>query len=169
MGAVARKYRWEGRVSPKLAVAGILICTCLSWGVRLLEDYRPIMDRSLVSNTYLTPTHLLGAMCYLLLFAGMRVPERMKRVIALAAPGTFAVYLLNCNGLIWDRFVVGCYASLGQKPLPVMVLAVLGSAAAFVLLALAADWLRQQLFRLLRVKSRVHRLGDSLFRVKEKN
>ena len=30
----------------------------------------------------------------------------------------------------------------------------------------AADWVRQQLFRLLRVKSRVHRLADRLFRAK---
>ena len=36
----------------------------------------------------------------------------------------------------------------------------------FVLLAVLADMLRQQMFRLLRVKSRVHRLADRLFRAK---
>ena len=168
IGAVAKKYRWESLISPKLAVAGIVVSACLSWGVRLLEDYRPFMDRSLVDNTYLTPTHLCGALCYLLLFAGMRIPDWMKKGIALAAPGTFAVYLLNCNRLIWNRFVVSQFAGLAAEPLPVMLLGVVGGAVVFVLLAVLADMLRQQLFRLLRIKKRVRCLADRLALGKEK-
>lgn len=163
MGAIAKKLGWEKRFSPGVLVAGIVICACLSWGLRLLEEFHPLFESRRIASTYLAPTHVCSAMLYLLLFANMKLPERAKKWIAFAAPGTFAVYLLNCNGLIWDRFVLNRHGYLAGEPLYEMVLAVLAGSAGFVVFAVVADALRQRLFHLLRVRQRTQRFADFLY------
>ena len=164
MGAVMKKYSWEKRVSPAFSLGGIALCALLSCGLKLLEQRWPLLDRSLVSSTYLTPTHVCSAVLYLLLFAGMTVPKWLRKVTAFAAPGAFAVYLLNCNSFIWDRFVVNRFGFLAERTLGEMVLTVLGTSAAFVLVSVTADALRQKLFRLLGVKKHAQNVTDGCYR-----
>lgn len=164
MGAIIKKYHWEKRFPPRLAIAGIFLCALLSWGLKLAEDRLPFLSRSLVEATYLTPTHVFSAIFYLILFADFKLPCWLKKFVSFAAPGAFAVYLLNCNPLIWGKFVVNQFRFLGQRSPFELLFTVLGISAGFVIVSVSLDVLRQKLFRLLKVKDYSQKFADGCYK-----
>lgn len=101
--------------------------------------------------SYLNPFQLLNAVCFVELFSRIRCSRGfVRRAVGVLSPLTFGVYLLHVHVTFFGR-LKGKMAFVTGKPLPLTLLITLGVALAIYLLASLIDWLRLQLFRLVRV------------------
>lgn len=101
---------------------------------------------------FTSPTVLAASVCLMGFFARLRVGDAAARVLKALSPLSFGVYLVHVQPLVWEHVMKGRFAALAEKPLAAMVLCILSAALAIFLLALAADAVRQLLFRALRVE-----------------
>lgn len=103
---------------------------------------------STVTEKYIFPGHVLSAVAYVLLFSRLRFGSLFGKLITLAAPGAFAVYLINTQQFVWNGYMFNHFAAwAGNSPLGIVVRVAL-TALGFTLASLVIDWLRRQLFRL---------------------
>lgn len=161
MGAIMKKCGFGAGLSQKKAFAGIVICTLLSWLWVLYENRAGyLFSGSLVCEIYLTPTYLISAMLHVLLFSRLQVPNSIKKWIRFAAPGAFAVYLINCHNSVLDAYVRFRFQWLGALPVLEFVSWTLLISVVFVAACLCADFLRQKLFGILRVKALAQKVMD---------
>lgn len=153
LGAIMKKCSFGSGLSSKAVCLGIAVCNVLSVLCKLWENKHGfLLGHSLVEQTYLAPTHLLGAMLHIVLFSRLKLTQRQKKWLSVAAPGAFAVYILNCHPVIMENMITDRFAHLAEASLPVLILWILGFSAMFVMVSLAIDWLRRKLFELLKVK-----------------
>ena len=122
----------------------ILAVTALTWLSRLYWTEKLV--------AYTSPTVLCAAILAVAVFSRIPVGRRMEKLIAFAAPGAFSVYILNCQRQVWNLVMHNRFAFLAEKPAAVMLLSTLLFAFLFVAGAVLCDWVRQQLFRLLRLR-----------------
>ena len=154
IGAIMKKTGIGSRVPPLASLGSILVLTGISFliGRRLIEG--SLLDIPLSTNMvyrYVFPCHILSAIFHVLLFSRLKLGKLAEKLIAFAAPGAFAVYILNMNRYIWKFYPTPPFVSwAGSSPLGVIARAVAFSAL-FVAVSLIADYCRRQLFRLLLV------------------
>lgn len=108
-------------------------------------------DVKSVTGKYINPLLVVFDICLFALFARIEFRGRaFKRLLSFTAPLTFTVYLLHLHPVVWeflkDRLLfIGNFSSWTLLPF------VLALALAVFIAGVAIDWLRLQLFRLLRV------------------
>lgn len=82
----------------------------------------------------------------------------MSKLVRFFAPLSFSVYIIQCQGLVWNRVLVGCAARYAQMHPAVMALAVLGIVAAIYTVCTMIDFFREKLFSVLGIKKRIYAL-----------
>lgn len=148
LGSFLKKCRAGERLTPLLGLLQIFLLITLTWLCQFLTD-DPLMHE-LVS--YTSPTILLTAMIFVVLFSRLRLPKAAAAFVRFAAPGAFAAYLLNNQRDMWSFGMKQRFVFLAEGSPLRLVLVTLSFSLGFVLLAVTLDKLRQLLFRLLRVQ-----------------
>lgn len=116
-------------------------------------EFTGITVGSQMVETYVYPGHLLIAICYVLLFARLKTGKSLKRFTAFAAPGAFAVYLINTQRFVWNGYMADHFASwASSSPLGIAV-RVAVTAFLFVSVSLVVDFFRRCIFALFQKKS----------------
>jgi len=105
--------------------------------------------------SYTSPTVLISSICYVLLFSRFNINGLFKKVIAFAAPGAFAAYIINNHFFIWRNLMDGRFASLANKNFVFMLFVVINFSAGFLVLSVFADKIREYFFSALRIKKAV--------------
>lgn len=101
--------------------------------------------------SYLNPLQLLNAVCLLGIFSRMQCRAGLlRRTVGVLAPLTFGVYVIHVHATFFDRLEDAMTFVLQESPLCALGIT-LGVAVVIYLGCSAVDWLRLQLFRLLRV------------------
>lgn len=152
VGAILRKTDLGSRIHPTTAFLGIVGVFLIAFVMRNLSAWwcYPLRSESaLVVDTYIFPGHLLIAILYTVLFAQLRPGKPLWKFAAFAAPGAFAVYLINTQHFVWFGYMGGHFAPWASlSPVEIGVRVML-TAVVFTLVSLGIDWLRRQLFRCL--------------------
>ncbi len=104
----------------------------------------------LVNNTSLTI--LIASLSLLLLFERLHTSRKANKLIRLFAPASFSVYLIHANPLVWDHFLVQRFAKYAEYSLWGEILLVLLTALAIYLLCSLIDFLREGIFKVLKLK-----------------
>lgn len=156
LGAILKKCGIGRGVRPITAFAGIFILCVAGWAWKIYGTTLRIGDITLFKESFeqhTSPNVLLVAVLYVVGFSGLEFKSPVwKRIIRFAAPGAFAVYLLNNQQFIWETLFVGQFARLGQGSVYALFGHVMVFSCGFVAAALLLDHLRQRLFRVLRVR-----------------
>lgn len=100
---------------------------------------------------YTSPTLYIGSVALLSLFVRIRLTGRWARAAAVISPLTFGVYLFHVHPLVYDRIIYLSMVPFGGLTAPALVGVLLAVCLGVYALCLVLDWLRLQLFRLLRV------------------
>lgn len=155
LGAVMRKCQIGQNISAGAAFGGIAVCCIIAWLWRIYGPNFTVFDikvtQSLPAN-YLAITNLVAAILHVIAFSKLQFRPVGQKLIAFAAPGAFAVYLLNNQIHVWRNVMTGTFAHLAAEPALPMMMHVLGFAFGFVIMAVLIDWIRQKAFALLHVK-----------------
>ncbi len=161
-------FGWIGRYG--LAVYGA--CMGAAMLSRVLIEAAILRGSTLLPPTWLeqynTPTLYLGSCALLALFSRIRPGRRLAVVVEALCPMTFGVYLIHAHPLIFDRLIYLSLVPHGGRSGPVLLLILLGMAAAVYAVCLLLDWLRLLLFRLLGVHTLMEKLEAALNRLADR-
>lgn len=165
LGASLKKTGMGKELSIPVLIIGILYCTVVSAYLSYKQFYCTFLTLPVSSDalkSYLFPTHVINALCHVLLFQKLRIPQRLQIPVMAAALGTFSVYLINTHPLVWDYVLKGLFQYLLDASILRVVVDIPVFAVGFVMVALGIDWLRRQLFRLLQIPRLSERFVDSV-------
>lgn len=159
LGAAIKKCGIGERVKPYQAGLGILLLGLFTFLYKLHgKQIFMINQDSFIS--YTSPTVLGMAILFVVAFPKIRFSNGAKKIIGFAAPGAFAVYLLNTQPLFFTYVMQDLFRPLAeQSPLKIIVF-VIGFSLLFVIGSLLVDRVRMKLFEICKVKA----IGDLIGR-----
>ena len=169
LGGVLAECGAAERLRSRTALLGYCAAVLLTCGGKLASEYLTLRRTGevLVSSrlvSYTSPTVLAAAVLLLLLFARLRIPPMLKRLLTRAAPASLGVYILHVHPLVFTRCIEGRFAGLAAAPAALMLLEVLGAALAIYLVCTAAELLRARVFLWLKVQERLQTLEQRMRR-----
>ena len=167
MGACMRRFGMRATWPNRRNLVAYGICVLVAWAAWLVITFVTVRvygkpDLQDIVISYTAPLIVASSVALVLFFSRLRLGERYITFVRFFAPLCFGVYLLHVEPLLWTRVIKGAfagYASAKAFLLPVLVLA---TAVGIWLVGSLVDWVRLQLFRLLRVRSLCDRLGSRL-------
>lgn len=119
-------------------------------------------EKPMLLIQHLSPTIVAISMLHIVVFSRLQLGETAKKIIRFAAPGAFAVYLLNANPCFWNYTLHGLFSFLEDEPLILMPITVILFAVAFVTAAVTVDWLRQKLWAVMQIDAACKALDRGL-------
>jgi len=153
-----------------------IITALFSTIARLFLDYSGIMIMGknvnklshFVSN-YNQPLMFISSVCLFLVFMNIKVKgNAAQKIIKFFVPLCFSVYLIHLNqnfGRQWftdENFAKIALFNFGNQNVGLYVLTVLGTSIGIFLICCACDYLRLQLFKLLRIKDISNKLSEKI-------
>lgn len=153
LGGVIQRLDFGRSIRKRSLLVIYVGAVILSWGIKFILEIHPV---SLISSNFLinytAPTMLVCAVALLLLFAKLEFKsEKVKKLIKIASPLAFSVYIIHTNPLIWDYWLSGRYAFAADKTPIVLIGVVLGNAALIYVACSMADMIRLFLFQKLKL------------------
>ena len=151
--------------------AAYLGLSAFSWIFKILvENYtREVYGQAMfgrVFTGYAAPTMFLSAVCLLLLFEGLKLKrEWLRRLVKLASPLAFSVYMIHTHPLVWESLMKGAFSAYRYLHWAALIPAVLLSAALIYTVCSVIDLLRKKLFDVLKVRTGCQRAADAFERL----
>lgn len=115
------------------------------------EATNAAVNKDILMSYYSVTTVVQGIS---LLAIGINLDIKKKtavKLISFFSPLSFGVYLIHTNTWIFNNLIKNCAVSLTQLPAPLMLLSVIGIAAAIFVACCLIDYLRMLLFRALKI------------------
>ena len=111
---------------------------------------------------YHSPTVLIGSVALFSFFVHTDPRGKIsKPLISFFAPTALAVYIIHSHPLLWKYCWKGRTALFAADSAPLMILKVLGLAAAVFLVCAVIERIRMRLFRLLRIDSLIKKADNT--------
>ena len=165
MGGCIRKMQISLSLRGKIACILIYCgCTGISWIYKILVENatrdrlgKAMYGRMLV--TYHAPTIVLCAICLLLLCKDLKIRSAVaRRIIMILSPVSFCVYVIHTHPLIWEYVLKKAFRPYSAYPPALLLVCTIFSALAIYLACSAVAWLREGLFRALKIPARLSRI-----------
>ena len=125
--------------------------------------------------SYISISVLISAVSLLLLFERIHFTAWAIKIISIISPLTFGVYLVHEHTLIREHFIKDRFVWITNYSAPIQVVLIFSVAVAIFIICIAIDYVREFLFKGLRVKNLVTRaenliknkLNHSSYNIKE--
>ena len=154
LGAILKKCEIGKDIRPYKCFIGIVILVFVTWFWKMHATEWSwfnvhVTEKSFV--VYTSPTMLAIAILYVVAFSKLSFHRWFEKLVAFAAPGAFAVYLLNNQYFVSEYGMNLRFAPLASMEPYRIVFTVLGFAVTFVVVAIIIDRTRDKVFHLLHV------------------
>ena len=161
LGASIKKCGLFEKLSNIKLICGIVICTLISFGwyiwVKEISFVNSKWDNYLLSK-YISPTMLMMAVCYLILFKRIKFGEGFKKILRFLSPCVFASYLINTHPVVY-LFMYDLFVPFTKLNILLTILCIVVYAVLFVICACLIDKVRMLLFKLVRLDKLAGLLG----------
>lgn len=157
IGAYIKRYQIFEKKKSKLFLWIYVFCIVTTWLSKFIIE---ILTQNLIGRavggtllvSYISPTILLAGISLLIFFANLEFPSWIERIISIAAPLAFSVYLIHVHPIIWDNIINnGFIHFIGFSPIK-FVISVLGITFVIYIICSLIDKCRVFLFQLFRMK-----------------
>lgn len=155
LGAIIRKCDIGKRFSASAAFAGIVLCCVVSWIWKMYGFEINVMSIKINKDlfvSYLSPTTVFTAILYVILFSKIQLRFITQKILSFAAPGAFAVYLLNDHRFARQYLINERFLYLAESSVWNIFVHTLGIALTYLVVAVVVDHMRQKVFSILKVK-----------------
>lgn len=156
-GGAIKKAELFSKAKAIVMLLMYFVMIALTWLHKLYVDYHNLnfpneekLEALLVK--YTSPTILLSAVFLVAFFSKLKVAPLWAKVIGVIAPVSFGVYLIHENPVVRENIVRKAFVEFPKFGPIKLVLCVLGCALAIYIICGLIDYLRERLFKLLRVK-----------------
>ena len=161
IGGYIKKYGIHIRIQ-KYGMIVFLLCIISTYLVKMgIEYFSNAFNHFHTGNllvNYTSPTILLGAVALLAYFANNELCGGAQGFIRFTASTSFGVYLIHEQPLFREMFVMGRFTGLLTiNPFLAVVIIILVAIVGYMVMS-CIDWLRIQLFKLIRLKPLFNKL-----------
>ncbi len=125
-----------------------------------VRDVIIFKDISLIE--YTSPLILLCSVFLFLAFCQIKTGDRVNKVIAFISPLSFGVYLIHTQKLIWNNLIANRFVSFAEFSTPRLILAVFATAICIFVLCLIIDYIRAQIFKLLKIQKLSAKIDEKI-------
>lgn len=158
IGGYYKKYRPFSKISKTKAFAFFAACILVTWISKIVIDLATLkilgsMRFGDLFVSYASPTILAASFALFMMFENLQI-RRMKKFVSTISQLSFSVYLIHTHPLIFRTVIAGRFANYSAFPAAFMALAVIGTSLSIYAICTSADYIRMQLFKLLRIKQR---------------
>ena len=166
-GGLLHKYEIFKKLKSNKWLLIYIVCSLISWSIRYILESLGLIETGfgLYSfNCYLSPLYFIGGIALFCVFKNIKITKSFSiSVIKFFAPVCFGVYLIHDN-MIVDKYVLAKkFAFLANMdPISMIIGIILVGVGIFVACSLI-DWIRELLFRKLKVKSRLANLEENIY------
>lgn len=161
IGGYLAKYKIEIKksVSALLYLGCVAICWLSQFVLKKIGFSSP--ERL---EAYNSPFVLLMAVFLVLLFANMKLPKIIAKVVSILAPASFAVYLIHLHPLVRNNLLLDAFTKFGQLPTVLVVIFAILATIVIYLLCSGIDYIRLFLFKLFKIKDLSKKLDVYIFK-----
>ncbi|MBE5955800.1 MAG: acyltransferase [Lachnospiraceae bacterium] len=152
IGAWMKKCSIPEKVSNTKAIVCLEICVLLTWTIKIFKESSAFVS-------YVSPTILLVAVCFVVLFSKMQFGSLGKKLIQFFAPAAFGVYLIHVQKTVWSQLMTWRFAYCAQSPVWLLPIQILGNAAFVFILCLLIEKARILLFERFHMNEIVEKAG----------
>ena len=164
IGAIMKKNRIGSRIHPIMAAFSIIL---INTGLLYLNMKCPeitILNLHLnfdiaYNQTYVSPFFVATSILHVALFSKIRTNTFMRKIIAFAAPASFAVYIVNVQECVWLYYMKDRFVSLSASSPAGIIIRTLGFSFLFVLTVVFADFCKRKLFHFLKIDIGLRKLA----------
>ena len=166
-GGLLHKYEIFKKLKSNKWLLIYIVCSLISWSIRYILESLGLIETGfgLYSfNCYLSPLYFIGGIALFCVFKNIKITKSFSiSMIKFFAPVCFGVYLIHDNMLV-DKYVLAKkFAFLANMdPISMIIGIILVGVGIFVVCSLI-DWIRELLFRKLKVKSRLANLEKNIY------
>ena len=166
-GGLLHKYEIFKKLKSNKWLLIYILCSLISWLIRYILESLGLIETGfgLYSfNCYLSPLYFIGGIALFCVFKNIKITKSFSiSMIKFFAPVCFGVYLIHDN-MIVDKYVLAKkFAFLANMdPISMIIGIILIGVGIFVSCSLI-DWIRELLFRKLKVKSRLANLEKNIY------
>ncbi|SEA62612.1 Surface polysaccharide O-acyltransferase, integral membrane enzyme [Oribacterium sp. KHPX15] len=162
IGGIIHKYEIIIKISACKWMLIYIICMLLSWGIRYVLEMNGIIETGfeLYSfNCYLSSLNLIGAVALFCAFSKIRITQKsVISIIRFFSPVCFGVYLIHDNMTVSYYLLVNKFGFLAQQNPAMMTVGVIVIGFTIFIVCSLIDWIRELIFRRLKIKERFCRL-----------
>lgn len=160
-GCYIRKFDCLSHWSVRRALLIYLGCVLAGWLWRWGSETFSVLDNGLLCR-YISPNILLAAVALLAACLKLQAKPALRKVLAVAAPLSFGVYLIHQHPVVLRVILTDRYSFLADRHFSLILLGALAGAALTFCGCAALDWLRLKLFGLLRIGKLSDMLGEGI-------
>jgi surface polysaccharide O-acyltransferase-like enzyme len=179
VGAYLKKYDPLKNFNWWKSLVAFIICVILAFlSKRLIESYAVNERYQLSKHAFLfypSPFIFFEALFLFNLFQHLRLKGGFSKVVSVLSPLTFGVFLVHDNPIIRNKFISEKFAHYVDYPIAKMLFMIFLTALVIFLICILIDFIRSQLFKLIKVKSfsrwlsdKISKLTDFVFNRKDK-
>lgn len=157
IGGYIRKYELHKKISNIKCILIYFCAVLVTFGQKVVTEYVKFIVNGETVNEglfikYTSPTMVICAVSLLCLFAKVDFKDGMKKLTAIFSPFAFSVYLIHTAPFVWSKVMKNRFVLFADFNPIVMILVVFATALGIFALCSLIDFVRVQLFKLLRIK-----------------
>jgi hypothetical protein len=157
IGGYIKKYELYKKISNIKCVLLYFSAVLVTFGQKVITEYVKYSINGKIVNEgmfikYTSPTMVLCAVSLLCLFAKINLKDVVKKVVAFFTPFAFSVYLIHTAPFVWSKVMKNRFVAFAELNPIIMILVVFGTAIAIFIGCSLIDFLRVQIFKLLKIK-----------------
>lgn len=169
LGGIINKCNLFGKMKSWIAMLIYLLMVVITWAERLICDYLNANvaleePAEAVLTNYTSPTIFFAAVFLLVGFTKLKIGKIATKIIAFCAPASFGVYIIHVNPYIWQYFLKNRYTFIAKFGTIKLAIAVVMAVVVIFTVCLFIDILREQLFKLLRIKKLLQKAESKIFK-----
>ena len=166
-GGLLHKYEIFKKLKSNKWLLIYIVCSLISWSIIYILESLGLIETGfgLYSfNCYLSPLYFIGGIALFCVFKNVNITKSSAiSLIKFFTPVCFGVYLIHDNMSFAHFFLDKKFAFLAQMgPISMVIGVILIGLGIFISCSLV-DWIRELLFRKLKVKSRLANLEENIY------
>ncbi len=165
IGAWMKRTNISERISTRNAILIIVICVLISW---LFKDIFTGIFQTALFMTYTSPTVLIIAMSYIVIFSKMKVSNLGKRGVITFAPAAFGVFLIHEQPIIREVFMKDGFTWIANAQVLLLVVEVIAYSFFILIAGLIIEKLRLLIFDVLHIDRFLIKIGNNVDSMLEK-
>lgn len=166
-GGLLHKYEIFKKLKSNKWLLIYIVCSLISWSIIYISESLGLIETGfgLYSfNCYLSPLYFIGGIALFCVFKNIKITKSFSiSMIKFFAPVCFGVYLIHDN-MIVDKYVLAKkFAFLANMDPISMIIGIIFVGVGIFVSCSLIDWIRELLFRKLKVKSRLANLEKNIY------
>ncbi len=152
-GAWLKKCEILQKIKIKYALLCLIACVLITW---LFKIFSPIFSGIFIS--YLSPSIVLIAICYVVLFSKLKVSGLAQKIIKFLSPAAFGVYIIHLQKVVAKQFITNKFTWIAEFDWWIIPIVVLGVAFAIFIICLIIERIRLSLFNVLKINKTAEKI-----------